>query len=196
MMILSAFLLICLFSGCSNAESDKFDQGLSNRKFSKPEQEVLFIKEKARWSDGEGRVIFSTQFMDNEGNYYNLPSEVAGITELTQSDDWYERLIDIKENSEPTRKVETSDLNVIYEFAADSDLFVDLPLKDHDYTVYDYGSETVYFVYLLSDDTAKIKKLCSFGGSTMCADSDKVRDFMNWMKEKSYFTIGLKDFKY
>lgn len=191
-VILLAFLLIFTLSGCKGTEpetSSVEQRILSN--IPKPEQDILFLITSSSYSEGS-----SARFIDNEGNFYKLPDGLANIHETMKNSGWYEKLIAAKENAAPIRKVEEPQLNVMYEFVNCLDTYIDFSLKSYDHTIYDYGGRSLYLLYKLPDGTADIKTLCTYGGSTQCADNDKVRDFVNWMVDNSYFIIYDKNFDY
>lgn len=187
LMILSALLLICALSGCRKKDSDiEIDSDVP-----KPEQEILFALERSEYP-------YETKawLIDRDGDHYRLPDELAYIHSRTRESDWYEKVIDFKNNSVPTWKVEDKHLKMMYNFANNLDSYAACPLKEYDHTIYDYGTESLYLFYNSPDGTADYKLLCIYGSSTECADSDTVREFVNWMIDNSYFTIFDKDFRY
>ncbi|MBQ8196394.1 MAG: hypothetical protein IJZ47_13645, partial [Oscillospiraceae bacterium] len=68
-------------------------------------------------------------------------------------------------------------------------------IKVYEHTVWDYGNDALYVIYINSNGDVVYKQLCRYGGTTQCIDKDSVRDFVNWMIENRYFQV-VADFRY
>lgn len=194
LMFLSVIFLLCTLGGCRDINSaytkDSFQSNIS-----RPKHEILLVTKYASYSDHKGSIV-EARFIDSDGNYYKLPSNLADISQLTSNGKWYEEAMKIKENSEPTKKVDDMHLNTMYEFINSLDSYVSCSIKEYNYTIYDNGTRSLYACFNSPNGTVENKLLCTYGQSTKCVDCDEVREFVNWMIDNGYFIIGDKDFRY
>ncbi len=182
-MIFLSILIIFAFGGCD--KSEQFDI----------KQEIVLVIEHEFYSGAEG-MSFITHFIDNEGKSFSLPEELADFDELILDSEWYEKAVNFKKTSDPLSTIKAKHFNVMCNFVGNFDSYVNCQLKDYDYTVNDYGVESLYLIYESPNGTVKSKLLCTYGQSTECIDDDAVRDFVNWMIKNNFFYIPDKDFKY
>ncbi len=141
-----------------------------------------------RTIDHEGD--FAASVIDSNGNYHPLPDDFDFA-----NDDWRNVLLE-SVNTEPKNSVDQWHIDKIRQFVNEVETYSGYGIKAYEHTVWDYGNNDLYVIYINSNGDVAYKQLCRYGEKTQCIDKDSVRDFVNWMIENRYFQVASTNFRY
>lgn len=146
--------------------------------------EAMFVKIRTVPHEGD----FTASVIDSDGGYHPLPDD------FKFADDWQQIVSDAIDLTAKNR-VDQRHLDRMRRFVNEFEVSAGYGIKVYEHTVWDYGNDALYVIYINSNGDVVYKQLCRYGGTTQCIDKDSVRDFVNWMIENRYFQV-VADFRY
>ncbi len=189
---LFAILTLCalfFLASCVHTVDNKVSEN-SGCSIVKPNQEVMLVIVKNRYSGCDNEYNVNAAVIDVEGNYHSLPERFSFI-----NPDWREQLL-AAALTESKRSVEQRDLPTFYQFINDFGSMSCNDIRTYEHTVWDYGNDYLYVMSIDNDGILGYKRLCSYGETTQCVDDQTVRDFVNWLVVNHYWQIASSTFRY
>lgn len=141
----------------------------------------------------------SVSVLDKDGNIHSASyTEIPGISGSMSenfsfdSQNWYEKLIEIKQlENEDELQGDTVEnvrkfINNIYNYTSCS-------LKSYQNVTTDYGVQYLYGIYHDENNVPQYVLLCSYGDYTTCIDNSDVTMFVNELTQTSlFYTMGFE----
>ena len=129
--------------------------------------------------------------IDSNGSCYYFEAYGEGVDSsegisLYEDDDWYDKLVEITE-SKSIGQISEDISDVIQEFLCDIEQYESYPVKEYPSTLRDYGTESLYGIYIDENNIPQYVKLCQYGNNIKCIDNDEVVDFVNQMINSDIF---------
>lgn len=96
-----------------------------------------------------------------------------------KDENWYARLEEIAAEEESLGYIIEADMETIRAFKDSFSEYSDCPYKVYDNSTYDWGTSTLYGVYLDENSVPRYAELCSYGDWVTCIYDSDVMDFVN-----------------
>lgn len=181
LIVLCAVTLALMFSGCGE---DTVSVDISQL----PEIIMIKVHENYAWGRHQSITI-----IDRDGNCYSQSSDsnddekASGWVEFSD-DDRYERLLEIAQNGGSGKTLPADTLGVIHQNAQYFAEWSELPIKEYETQMFDYGTVALYGVYYDAAGEPRLAMLANAGDVPHCRESASVKSFVN--------RTGLLDYKF
>lgn len=187
-VVLCAIVLALMLSGCEDGLEPIESVDISQPAEIIPEIMMIKVDENYAWGRHQ-----SISVIDRDGKCRsqsvgrNDDEKPEGWVELSE-DGWYDALLEIAKKGERERSLAENKVDVIQRNMRYFAEWSELPVKEYETQMLDYGAVTLYGIYYDADGKPQKVMLARAGDVPYCLDSKEVKRFVN--------KIGLLDFDF